>query len=129
MSRDRHSSRMPGYDYSQEGAYYVTICTNLRDCVFGKVVNRSMVANEAGLILTLIDGDAERAADTAIYATAANSAIASFTKHLATTLQEHGVRVVGVTTTADDEQSARHIADVVMERTAFASGDILKISD
>jgi len=46
----RRSIRLQGYDYSQEGAYYVTIVTYQRDCLFGEVVNGEMVLNEYGKI-------------------------------------------------------------------------------
>ena len=29
----RRSIRLPGYDYSQSGAYFVTLCTQGRECV------------------------------------------------------------------------------------------------
>jgi len=32
--RHRRSIRLKGYDYSQEGAYFVTICTQNRECIF-----------------------------------------------------------------------------------------------
>jgi putative transposase len=32
------STRLRGYDYSRDGAYFVTICTKNRDCIFGDVV-------------------------------------------------------------------------------------------
>ncbi|SRR5258706_10183197 len=35
----RKSMRLQGYDYSQAGAYYVTIVTYHRDCLFGEIVN------------------------------------------------------------------------------------------
>ncbi len=31
----RRSLRLRGYDYSQAGAYFVTICVQNRECVFG----------------------------------------------------------------------------------------------
>jgi putative transposase len=34
MKRDRRSKRLPDYDYSQVGAYYVTICTQGQKCFF-----------------------------------------------------------------------------------------------
>ena len=34
---NRKSIRLKGYDYSQPGAYYVTICVGGRECVFGHV--------------------------------------------------------------------------------------------
>jgi len=39
----RRSIRMPGYDYSQPGAYFVTICTQGRECLFHDPVLRSVV--------------------------------------------------------------------------------------
>jgi putative transposase len=44
----RRSIRLSGYDYSQAGAYFVTICTKDRECLFGDIVNRKMVLNNAG---------------------------------------------------------------------------------
>lgn len=44
----RRSIRLPGYDYSQAGAYYVTIVTYHRDCLFGKIVNEEMILNDFG---------------------------------------------------------------------------------
>ncbi len=35
----RHSIRLPDYDYSQSGAYFVTICVQNRECIFGEVAN------------------------------------------------------------------------------------------
>lgn len=46
----RKSTRLPGYDYSQAGAYYVTIVTHQRNCLFGEVVNGEMVLNDFGKI-------------------------------------------------------------------------------
>jgi REP element-mobilizing transposase RayT len=33
----RKSNRLNGYDYSKNGAYFVTICTNNREILFGDV--------------------------------------------------------------------------------------------
>ena len=46
----RRSIRLPEYDYTQAGAYYVTICTLDRMCLFGDVVNGEMALNEYGRI-------------------------------------------------------------------------------
>ena len=43
----RHSIRLKGYDYSQTGAYFVTICTRNRVCLFGKIENGKMLLNAA----------------------------------------------------------------------------------
>ena len=44
----RSSIRLQGYDYSQAGAYFVTICTQGRACLFGDIKNGAMVLNEYG---------------------------------------------------------------------------------
>ncbi len=35
---DRHSIRLPGYDYAQSGAYFVTIVTQGRECLFDDAI-------------------------------------------------------------------------------------------
>jgi len=48
----RRSIRLAGYDYSQMGAYFVTICTRERRCLFGDVVDGEMRLNPYGAIVT-----------------------------------------------------------------------------
>jgi putative transposase len=38
----RRSIRLRGYDYSQAGAYFITICTALRECVLGEICEGQM---------------------------------------------------------------------------------------
>ena len=45
------SLRLKGYDYSQPGAYFVTICAHDKKCLFGDVVDGEMRVNELGNIL------------------------------------------------------------------------------
>jgi len=47
----RRSIRLQGYDYSQQGAYYVTIVAWQRECLFGEVVNGEMRLNKVGEIV------------------------------------------------------------------------------
>jgi hypothetical protein len=47
----RRSIRLKGYDYSQAGAYFITICTLNRECLFGDVIDSEMRLNDAGRIL------------------------------------------------------------------------------
>lgn len=47
---ERKSPRLRGYDYSQEGAYFVTICTHDRAHLFGAIVDGVMVLSHAGTI-------------------------------------------------------------------------------
>jgi REP element-mobilizing transposase RayT len=46
----RTSIRLQGYDYSQSGGYFITICTKDRECLFGEIKNGIMMLNEHGLI-------------------------------------------------------------------------------
>ncbi len=46
----RRSIRLKGYDYSQAGLYFITICINDRKCLFGKIENKKMILNDAGKI-------------------------------------------------------------------------------
>ncbi|MDH5297028.1 MAG: transposase [Nitrospirota bacterium] len=46
-----HSIRLPWWDYSQAGGYFVTICTQDRQCVLGEIVEGSVVLSPAGLIV------------------------------------------------------------------------------
>jgi REP element-mobilizing transposase RayT len=55
MPFDRHkhhrrSIRLPGYDYSSAGAYFVTLCTYGRDCLFGAVDGGTVRLNDYGLV-------------------------------------------------------------------------------
>ncbi len=45
----RRSIRLQGYDYSQNGAYFVTICTHSRECLFGGIIDGQMVMNNRGM--------------------------------------------------------------------------------
>lgn len=47
----RKSLRLKGYNYSKEGMYFITICTHQKQCLFGKIVDKSMILNDAGLII------------------------------------------------------------------------------
>jgi putative transposase len=48
----RRSIRLQNYDYSQPGAYFVTICAQDRACLFGEVVDGEMRLNDAGIMVT-----------------------------------------------------------------------------
>ncbi|CAG0943768.1 hypothetical protein ANRL1_01466 [Anaerolineae bacterium] len=47
----RRSIRLKGYDYTQAGAYFVTICGHNRECLFGEIVDGEMRVNEYGKIV------------------------------------------------------------------------------
>ena len=46
----RRSIRLKGYDYSQVGLYFITICCKDRKYRFGKIENHEMTLNEYGMI-------------------------------------------------------------------------------
>ncbi len=50
----RRSIRLQGYDYSRTGAYFVTLCTQNRECLFGEIENGKMVLNDAGLMVQIV---------------------------------------------------------------------------
>ncbi len=45
---NRRSLRLHGYDYTQAGAYFVTICVQDRHCAFGKVIDGIMRPSPIG---------------------------------------------------------------------------------
>ncbi len=47
----RRSIRLKGYDYSQKGYYFVTICIQNRECLLGQSINNTIVLNDAGLMV------------------------------------------------------------------------------
>ena len=47
---NRRSIRLKGYDYAQEGLYFITLCCRDRECIFGTIVNGEMILNEFGKI-------------------------------------------------------------------------------
>lgn len=47
----RRSIRLKGYNYSQPGAYFLTVCTYRHTLLFGKVRNGQMALNELGTIV------------------------------------------------------------------------------
>jgi len=46
----RRSIRLQGYDYSQAGLYFITLCCYNKSHLFGKVENDQMLLNDAGKI-------------------------------------------------------------------------------
>ena len=46
----RKSIRLRGYDYTQAGAYFVTMVTHHRDCLFGEIKDGEMTLSDLGVI-------------------------------------------------------------------------------
>lgn len=47
----RRSIRLPSYDYSQPGAYFITLCTAKKQCWFGQINDGQMPINQLGKIV------------------------------------------------------------------------------
>ena len=47
----RRSIRLKEYDYSFEGAYFVTICTHKRECLFGDIADSEVRLNQYGSVV------------------------------------------------------------------------------
>ncbi len=50
-SKKRRSIRLPEYDYGQAGAYFITVVTYHRKCVFGDVVDGEVRLSKMGVIV------------------------------------------------------------------------------
>jgi REP element-mobilizing transposase RayT len=46
----RRSIRLPQYDYSQSGVYFVTICTHEHECMLGEIVDGVMILHDWGIV-------------------------------------------------------------------------------
>jgi len=47
----RKNNRLKGFNYSEAGYYFVTICVQDRVCCFGEIIDGEMVLNEFGKII------------------------------------------------------------------------------
>lgn len=51
MPNQRRATRLKDYDYREEGAYFVTICTHQRESFFGDIHDDAMLLNRWGEIV------------------------------------------------------------------------------
>lgn len=47
----RKSPRLEGFDYSQNGAYFITICVQNRLNLFGQIIEQEMILNDASRMI------------------------------------------------------------------------------
>jgi putative transposase len=47
----RRSIRLKGYDYAQEGAYFITICAYNRECLFGEIDHDDAIPSAFGEVV------------------------------------------------------------------------------
>jgi len=50
----RKSIRLKDYDYSQPGAYFITLVTHARGCIFGEIQGETMALSRAGEIVKIV---------------------------------------------------------------------------
>lgn len=55
--QNRRSIRLKGFNYSRNGAYFVTLCTKERESLFGKILEGEMVTNDAGQVIRTVWND------------------------------------------------------------------------
>jgi REP element-mobilizing transposase RayT len=51
LRHHRRSIRLKGYDYAQPGAYFITLCTHERACLFGEVTDGHLRLNDYGRVV------------------------------------------------------------------------------
>ncbi|MGX3021292.1 REP-associated tyrosine transposase [Ursidibacter sp. B-7004-1] len=49
--RRRNNMRLPYYNYSQYGCYFVTICTKNRNCLLSNIINGKVQLSEIGVMI------------------------------------------------------------------------------
>jgi REP element-mobilizing transposase RayT len=49
--RGRRSTRLADYDYSKEGAYFITVCTKNRIQFFSRIKNGKTILSKAGIVI------------------------------------------------------------------------------
>jgi len=52
MAKRRRSIRLPHYDYTRPGAYFVTVCAHEGACMFGEIVGPDMQLSQLQNSLT-----------------------------------------------------------------------------
>jgi hypothetical protein len=50
LRQNRQSRRLPDHDYSQPGAYFITLCTHNRLTLFGEVAAGKMCLSSSGRV-------------------------------------------------------------------------------
>lgn len=49
---NRKSIRLPLYDYSSPGEYFITICVKNRVCILGEMIDDEIILSDAGTIVS-----------------------------------------------------------------------------
>lgn len=114
----RRSIRLPKHDYRSRGAYFVTICTFRRACLFGQVVDGEMRTSDLGVIA---DEEWWRTVAVRAHVELRSGEFVVMPNHI------HGiVHIVGPLGQADAERAATAVTGVHLEqpRSARATGSV-----
>ncbi len=57
MAENRKAIRLAGHDYTSDGAYFATLCTQDGRCLFGDIVDDVVALNDAGKMIESVLGD------------------------------------------------------------------------
>jgi REP element-mobilizing transposase RayT len=115
----RHSIRLKEYDYSQAGLYFITICTQNRECLFGKIIDGKIQLSPLGIIADVLWHEIKNHVN--------NVDLGEFTvipNHI------HGIIMLGCEGNGDDEVGigivvgARHALPLHTERSAHTEQQI-----
>ena len=47
-NRNRRTIRLKKYDYSDTGEYFITLCTDKKQCFLGRINNHKIILNDCG---------------------------------------------------------------------------------
>jgi putative transposase len=47
----RKRQRLPHHDYAEPGAYFITVCTREHACLFGEIIDATVISTEFGRIV------------------------------------------------------------------------------
>ena len=107
----RRTIRLQGYDYSQSGMYFVTICVQNRECLFGEIVNGKMRLNEYGRIVNMVWNRLPQH-----YSNISLNAFVIMPNHI------HGIIEMTTTTTTDKKQ--HKLSEIVRALKTFSARQI-----
>ena len=112
----RQSMRLSHYDYSRVGAYFVTVCVQGRESLFGEIVSGKVVLNRAGRSVEWTWASLPRH-----YAHAAVDEFVVMPNHV------HGILILGELASGSSETPRRHgLSEIVRAFKSFSARRINK---
>jgi putative transposase len=117
---DRKNLRLPDYNYSSPCAYFVTICTYKKQCLFGEIENGIMYLNPSGYIVKKCWDDLQTH-----YIGINNDVFAVMPNHV------HGIIIIrnenGRSGSKPDPTKQHHLSEIVRAFKTYSSKGINKL--